>query len=257
MNKIRQIKIIFTLQFYSLEKLAKIILTGLFFLGVNLSFSQVSYQVKGMILQDDTTTGAPFAYVINTTTHSGVISDISGKFVIAATDKDSLMVKMLGYKPLVIHVKQLKNENDSVKVFKKFYLVPTIYQLGTVYVNTFKLKPNEREYMKRIINVPRVEGINVAESPLTALWQNFSKKGREMQKLRQIFEEVLRKEEVEKKLNTDILRKLLEDDSITLEKFRIACPEITDDFILYTQGYDLYSTITASWKSWKKKNKMK
>jgi hypothetical protein len=217
------------------------------------TFSQQKFLVKGRIMSADSVNGASFAYVINANTHNGVIADLNGNFTIVAAASDSLVVKMLGYDNLRFAINSLKNENDSVKAFKRFYLRQTAYQLNTVYINTFKLKPNERDYMKRVINRPKVEGINVAESPLTALWQAFSKKGKEMQKLQEIFENLLEREEIEKKVNTDILRQLLNDDSITMEQFRIACPEITDEFILYTEGYDLYSTITNSYKNWKKR----
>jgi hypothetical protein len=104
--------------------------------------------------------------------------------------------------------------------------------------------------MKRVINRPKVQGINVVESPITALWQNFSRKGREMQKLEAIFKDLLRKEEIEKRLNTEILRRLLNDENITLERFRIMCPEITDDFILYAEAYELYSQVSYSYDNY-------
>ncbi|MFN6037307.1 MAG: hypothetical protein ACK452_02470 [Bacteroidota bacterium] len=125
-----------------------------------------------------------------------------------------------------------------------------IYDLAPLYVNRFKIKPNERAYMQRVINRPKVTGLNVAESPITALWQAFSKKGREMQKLELIFKNLLRQEEIEKRLNTEILRKLLNDENITLQKFRIICPEITDDFILYSEAYELYSQVSASYQNY-------
>ena len=100
--------------------------------------------------------------------------------------------------------------------------------------------------MKRIINRPTVKGIDVAQSPITAMWQAFSKRGRELTKLQEIFEGVLRNEEIQKKVNTEMLRKLLNDDSITYEQYRIFCPEITDDFILAANGYDLDQTLVTA-----------
>ncbi|MBC7861479.1 MAG: hypothetical protein IAF38_00810 [Bacteroidia bacterium] len=178
-----------------------------------------------------------------------------GKFVIAANENDSLSVQVLGFEKLVIHVNKLANENDSVKAFKKFRLKITTYNLAAVYVNAFKIKPNERAYMKRIINRPTVRGIQIAESPITALWQRFSKRGKELEKLEKIFEDVLRKEAIDQKINTESLRKLVGDENITIEQFRIICPEITDDFILYADSYELYNAISASYKNWKKRMK--
>jgi hypothetical protein len=181
---------------------------------------------------------------------NGVVTDMRGNFVIAAGENDSIQFTCIGYTNVVYKVKNIPNANDSVKQFTKFYITKMIYDLAPLYVNRFKIKPNERAYMQRVINRPKVTGLNVAESPITALWQAFSKKGREMQKLELIFKNLLRQEEIEKRLNTEILRKLLNDENITLQKFRIICPEITDDFILYSEAYELYSQVSASYQNY-------
>lgn len=218
-------------------------------------FAQKTFQVRGTIFAPDSVAAVPFAYIINDCTHNGVISDINGRFVISAFENDSIHISYLGFQKLTFHVNKLTNENDSVKYSKKFFLARKEYDLGVVNINAFKIKPAERAYMLRIINRPKVLGVNTLESPLTALWQNFSKKGKELQKLEKIFEGLLRQEALDKKLNTDILRKLLNNESITITQFRIMCPEITDDYILYTNGYELYSSITNAYKFWKKNNK--
>ena len=181
---------------------------------------------------------------------NGVVTDMRGNFVIAASESDSIQFTCIGYSSIVYKVKNIPNINDSVKQFTKFFINKMIYDLAPLYVNRFKIKPNERAYMQRVINRPKVTGLNVAESPITALWQAFSKKGREMQKLELIFKDLLRNEEIEKRLNTEILRKLLKDENITLQKFRIVCPEITDDFILYAEAYELYSQVSASYQNY-------
>lgn len=228
----------------------KIIAAALFTLIGFAAFGQKIYQVKGALIESDSVSRQPipFAYVINLNTHNGVVTDMNGRFVIAAGENDSLQFSCVGFEKAVIKVKNIPDENDSVKIFKRFYLPRKVYELAAVYINKIKIKPNEREYMKRVINRPKVTGIDVATSPITALWQSFSKKGKEMQKLEALFTDLLRKEEIEKKLNTEILRKLVGDENITLEKFRIMCPEISDDFILSTEGYELYSTVSDAYR---------
>lgn len=211
------------------------------------NYSQKKYQVRGQLMEADSNNSVPFAYVINLNSRNGVVTDMKGNFVIAASENDSIQFTCIGFSGRVFKVKQIPDLNDSIKQFKKFYIKRVVYDLGMVTVNKFKIKPHEREYMQRVINRPKVQGLNVAESPITAIWQNFSRKGREMQKLEAIFKDLLRKEAIEKRLNTDILRKLLKDENITLEKFRIMCPEISDDYILYSEPYDLYSQVSASY----------
>ena len=211
-------------------------------------FAQRTFSVSGSLLEVDSQNVIPFAYVINLNSQNGVVTAGNGSFVISASEKDSLQFSCIGYEKLIVKVISIPNLNDSTKTYKKFYLKRKVYDLGMVYVTKIKIKPNEREYMNRIINRPKVQNINVAESPITALWQNFSKKGKELQKLEAIFIELLNNEQIEKKLNTEILRKLLDDENITLEKFRIICPEISDYFILHHDGYELYSVVSQTYK---------
>lgn len=233
----------------------KILLLSVFFLSLNPLLSQQKFLVRGSVFESDTNLAIPFAYVININTQNGVITDIQGRFSVIAGENDSLQFACIGYEKKIVKVNSIANENDSVKAFKKVHLKRKVYELGSVYVNTFKIKPNERDYMQRVINRPKVQGVNVVESPITAIWQAFSKKGKEMQKLEAIFTDLLRKEQIEQKVNTGILRKLLDDENITLEQFRILCPEITDDFILSNDGYELYSQISAAYKARNKRRK--
>ena len=238
-----------------MKNILKIGLMSLVFWQCELASAQKVFQVRGTIYESDSNTIVPFAYVINDCTHNGVISDMFGKFVIPAGENDSIHISYLGFEKVTFRVNKIANLNDSTKVYKRFFLAKKTYDLAMIYVNTFKIKPHERDYMNRIINRPKVTGINVMESPITALWQNFSKKGREMQKLEKIFEDLLRAEAIEKKVNTELLRKLLNNPDITVEQFRLICPEITDEYILYTDGYELYNSISESYKYYKKRTK--
>ena len=132
--------------------------------------------LKGTIYSSDSISVMPFAYVINTRTGQGQLSDVNGQFSIAANLTDSVLFSFIGYQRLKMPVKTLYIEiNKLCKVIMK----ETTYKINQVVVSEFKLKPYERDYMKRVISNSKLKTINAVESPISSLYMEFSKKGKE------------------------------------------------------------------------------
>ena len=112
----------------------------LLFCGV-LGFAQRNYIIQGILLEEDSINPIPFAYVINTKTGNGALSNYDGKFSIIASDKDSITFSYLGYLKRSIAVKNIRNLNDSTKTFLTVYLLKTIFLLKSYDVYDFKIKP--------------------------------------------------------------------------------------------------------------------
>ncbi|MCD6069222.1 MAG: hypothetical protein K0S33_4048 [Bacteroidetes bacterium] len=234
--------------FIRLKRLCSILLFAL------IAFSgqaQREFQVSGIILDEDSTSAIPFAYAINKQSGNGAVSDFNGQFTIKGFSGDTLSFSFLGYHKKEIVVKHIKSVNDSTKQFLKVILRREVYSLGTFNVNAFKIKPYEREYMERFINKPRITGINVVESPITAIYDQFSHKGRANRKLAALFEQMLIDEQVAQKFNPEILRRLTGDENIDFEKFKKYCYNVNDYFIINHEGYDLYAPIMDCYKRWK------
>jgi hypothetical protein len=210
--------------------------------------------VRGSIVGADSSTAIPFVYVINTNTGHGQMSDGNGKFFINANICDSIIFSFIGYKRLKIPVKKLFNGEGSQC---KIIMNETTYNLNQVVVSDFKLKPYENEYMKRVISGSKISTINAIQSPITALYMQFSQKGKEQRKLAKIFEDIFIQEEVGKKFNGETLRKLTGDENIDFEKFRKYCYYLSNDFIINNEGYDLYYRVMDCYYRWKEEGKGK
>ncbi|MBS1634565.1 MAG: carboxypeptidase-like regulatory domain-containing protein [Bacteroidetes bacterium] len=204
--------------------------------------------VKGLVADVDSVSPMPFVYVIDQTTGNGLMSDFNGKFVINADLKDTVLFSFVGYLKLRLPVKSLYHEDGSeTKVIMK----QMSYNLNQVVVSDFKLKPYEKDYMKRVIEGSHMPVVNALQSPISALYQQFSKKGKEQRKLARIFEELFEKEEVAKKFNPEVLRKLTGDENIDFEEFRKYCFYLSNDYILTHEGYDLYYRVMDCYYRWK------
>lgn len=220
-----------------------IILIGAYF---NPMFSQ--QLIKGIIVEGDSSTTMPFVYVINKTTGNGTMSDNSGTFYLKTNPQDTLLVSFVGYVKLKLPVSKLKtNANGDVRIVMR----KIIYNLNAVTVSAFKIKPYEREKMEKVIQDSKIRPINAIESPITAMYMQFSKRGKEQRKLASIFEQVLIDEQVNQKLNAEILRKLTGDDTIDFERFRKYCFSLTDYYIITHDGYDLYYKVMECYYRWK------
>ena len=61
--------------------------------------------------------------------------------------------------------------------------------------------------------------------------------------------------QVFKKFNGETLRKLTGDETIDFEKFRKYCYYLSNDFIINTEGYDLYYRVMDCYYRWKEEGK--
>jgi hypothetical protein len=164
------------------------------------------------------------------------MSDGNGKFSIIANDRDSIIFSFVGYIRLKIPASKLYKGFKETKVV----MIETAYKLNQVVVSDFKLKPYEKDYMKRVIQGSKQNVVNAMESPISALYMQFSQKGKEQRKLAAIFENIFIEEAVAKKFNAEVLRKLTGDETIDFEKFRKYCYYLSNDYIINHDGYDLY-----------------
>jgi hypothetical protein len=167
--------------------------------------------LKGVVVEKDSLTSMPFVYLINKSNGNGTMTDNEGRFILSSNYNDTLICSFVGYAKLYLPVNKLiANKNGEVKiVMGKQYI-----NLNTITVTSFKIKPYERNYMQSIIDRSKIQTLNYISNPISALYMQYSKEGKQVRKLAKIFEELFIEEEVQKKLSPEILRRLTGDDSI-------------------------------------------
>jgi hypothetical protein len=210
------------------------------------------FSISGTVYEEDSVTAMPFVNLVNARNGNGTLSDYNGHFTLIALNTDTIIFSYVGFARKKIPVAMIKNLSDSTKRPLKVVMRRIMVNLAPATAFATKYRQNEVDYMKRYVKQhATLKRIDALESPITALYQQFSRKGREQRKLQEIFERILVEEEVAKKFNPEILRQLTEDEFIDYERFRRYCWYLTDDFILTHEGYDLYSPIMDCYKRWK------
>jgi hypothetical protein len=212
------------------------------------SRSQAQQIIRGTVVEKDSSTLMPFVYIINKSNGNGTMSDNDGRFYLATNENDTLVCSYVGYAKAYVPVKQLKpNAKGEVKIV----MSQLPYSLDVVNVTVFKIKPYEREYMKDIIDRSQVRKLSYFQSPITALYMQYSKEGRQVRKLAAIFEKIIIEEQVQKKLSREILVRLTGDENIDYEAFRKYCYYVGDYYINDHDGVELYSKVMDCYKRWK------
>lgn len=176
------------------------------------------------------------------------MSDNDGKFSLYSDKNDTLICSYVGYLKAYVPVSSLKPDSKGLV---KIAMTPMMINLSQVTVSTFKIKPYERDYMNKIIDESKFKTIDYFQSPVSAMYLQFSKEGRQIRKLAKIFESIIIEEQVAKKFTPEILAKLTGDDKIDFEAFRKFCYTANNEFIITHEGAELYSRIMDCYKRWK------
>ncbi len=217
----------------------------IYFLPISYLFSQ--QVINGKIVDRDSSSAMPFVYIINKGNGNGTMSDNNGNFSLYLKTEDTLICSYIGYAKLIIPFKNILKQANGVY---KIIMTQMPVNLSMVTITSFKIKPYERDYMNKIIDESKIKTLDYFNSPISALYAQYSKEGRQIRKLARIFEDLLVEEQVQQKLSAEILRKLTGDDKIDYDAFRKYCYECNNQFIISHDGVDLYSRVMTCYKRW-------
>lgn len=220
----------------------------LFFLASLNLFSQAPAQeipitITGKVYQSDSLNLVPFAYVLNKNSSTGVVANMEAVYSVTGKTVDTIIFSYLGYHTQYIVLKPYKDSVKNNKLTLNVYLSQKQYELPTVQFIQNDFTENEKQYYGRIYNRPRA----TIESPISLLYERFSKRGKSLQKLDSLYEALLKEEFIKNRLNDAVLQRLTGNPRITVLEYRRKC-YIPDYFILTARDYELYSTINKCYK---------
>lgn len=164
------------------------------------SFSEAKAQqhyVTGQVLEHGAAKGVAGASVINMKTQVGTIADQDGQFLIKASLGDTLVVRSIGFRPTKYSVREqaldkqkvlLYLEEDSVHLKEvEIIALPTLEQLKRNYGNKQPARENSRNpaYIPPLEAPPKTGQIS-AGSPISAMYNLFSREGKQLLKLEEL-----------------------------------------------------------------------
>ncbi|MFD2248348.1 carboxypeptidase-like regulatory domain-containing protein [Pontibacter ruber] len=171
--------------------------------------AQKNIRVRGTVLQSDKKTPIPGAGIMKVGTTKGVVSDDKGEFLIDIETEDTLLIRAIGFKPLLYLPKKLPVSELRVNII----LQEDSVMLGEVEVTS---RPSEEMIQRALRNMKRQDPNYVKKpgyvagsepppppppapatvlSPVTMLYEMLSKEGKQNKKL----QEMLLQQEVERR----------------------------------------------------------
>lgn len=243
-----------------------IILATLFVISKNASaqFMKIADRVivAGYVFEETSGNPLPYVNVYIKKSRYGTISDTSGYFMLSALVNDTIVFSSLGYdKKYVILTDSASENNKPLIVFldTKFYEIRSVevialrkyqqleYEFTKMrlpdddYIfaaNNFPFRPAYLDYYERV-NAP---GLGLVFSPISALYDMFSKEGKEKQKLAELQSRDYLSSIIDKKVSTELIMKITGLSAEETIVFLNWC-NFSPEFILKLTDYDFISVI--------------
>lgn len=147
------------------------------------SFGQKCDQVllKGRVKDTIRPQGFYNMMVVNRTTGKGVFGQPNGAFNVYASPNDSITISVKNY--ALIHM--TVNPDSNCQCLHTFYIEGNVQEVAEVIVKPLKTLEQIREERESLAlrETRQVTGIEVLQSPITALYQAFSKKEQSKRKV--------------------------------------------------------------------------
>ncbi|MFN4234830.1 MAG: hypothetical protein ACK4IK_08495 [Bacteroidia bacterium] len=214
-----------------------IISIGLFNLLFGLRAQESRIKINGKVYDPDNPSAYYSLMIINKTTQHGILGEPDGSFTVYANKNDTIIIGCMGYQTTKItFADSIYKEEYNVKIpLQKLSI--TLKQievfaprdLDKILSDIERLGYNKNDYVK--------SGIDAAQSPITFLYQQFSRRERSIRKVAE-----LQNEDKKRELLKELFQKYVDYNIINLtnEQFDafIDFCNVSDDFLKYTSQYD-------------------
>jgi hypothetical protein len=213
-------------------------------------YAQTNSLIYGRTLSADRINIVQLASVLNTNQQKRAISNRQGYFKVLANPSDTIIITAIGYDSILFIAQELMSAagNDTIVVLlkSKNYLLkeakivssnPKRDSLARAAAEFLKTDPLMNNY-DRILN--RQKGGLM--SPLTAMYQQFSKEGKDAARFEDFLYYMEKQKLVDRRFNRDFVKKATNLPDIQLDEFMVYCKP-DKDFVLSASEYELIAKV--------------
>ncbi|MBW6480450.1 MAG: carboxypeptidase-like regulatory domain-containing protein [Bacteroidales bacterium] len=219
--------------------------------------------LKGFVVDERDSTAIPNVHIINLNRVKGTTSGNDGSFGILVNPGDSILFQAVGFvsDTLKITTEMLVGkERVIVPLIDKTYQLPTVdvYPWATFTDFKYAFLNFEDPESPINLNLPPVEfqpepgeGVGIViPGPITALYDHFSRRGRELAKYREVSEETVLARRASRVVNPEIVKRLTGIESEQEYYIFLDFCNISDEYIVSTQEYQVYQRILQCYKQY-------
>jgi len=200
--------------------------------------------IKGKLYESDSFSKIPFAIISLKGKMTAVTSDESGYFEINCARTDTLHIRHISYQIAYFPVKKF---HDSSHKIVKLYLKKKQVSLNQIIVSGNRLREDKKEEYKR--HLERVKPS--ISNPVSAIYETFSRRGKERTKMDEIYQRLLFRDELEARLPPQKLWLITYDRSVKVDDLLLLCP-ISSYFLKYSSDYEFYYHFNKCWEQYKR-----
>ncbi len=234
-------------------------LIGYFLLLFSYSLTAQTKIISGTILNGTDSTPVEYAHVVNSNSLVGVVSEINGKFTIAAKASDSLLISAIGYETLKIEASKIKTiiyvkraiyflEEHAVLPYKDFAEFKEAF-VELEIPDTARNKINQ-SFVLSAEELKMYDGSRGFSGGISGLLGKFNTYVQDKKN----YERLLQRDKYEallaKKFNPEMVGRVTRiKQNETISDFMDYC-DFTDQFIQYSSEYDLVTRILDCFKEY-------
>lgn len=209
------------------------------------SASGQSITFKAWLYEADSFTRVPFAVVSIKNKTVATTSDETGYFELPCNINDTLVVGHITYVRSYLPIKKLR---DSSQGKIKIYLYRKDVELVPVTINGRRLSQEKKEEYQH--HLERVRP--TISSPISAIYENLSRRGKERSKMDEIYSALLLRDQLEMRLPPRKLFLITGDRSVKLDDLLVLCP-VDSYFVMYASDYAFFAFFSHCWDEYKKR----
>lgn len=191
----------------------------------------------------------PFAYAVNKNSSAGTLSNEEGNFSLHIHIGDTLSFSYLGYSVTKLYTHLLKDSVKHKMLNVKIYLKPKASELKPILIVDHSFTKERKESYERKIDEYHRGISSPLASPISAMYYAWSKKGKELQKLSILYQQLLNDEIREHRLSPEKVRTITGNDNLDVKDFMYYC-YLPDQFVISSSDYDLFVAIKNCYKQY-------
>ncbi len=240
----------------------------------NFMFANLNMDIKrlsGVVIQKEDSAALENVHVINITRLRGTSTADDGRFAINMMVGDTIMFQAIGFKnDTIIVTEKFYRETDFVVVElrKKVYKLPGVdifpyatyseFRQAFIYFDDDKITDTvtrlDLDLPEQLYLAPTSEGAGVIMTgPVTLLYEQFSQRGREKRKYREVKQQAEKDGKMARLVNPTVVRSLTGlQDIKEINDFLDFC-NLSYDFIVNSKEYQVYQALLDCYRQYKKK----
>ncbi|HZG00961.1 MAG TPA: hypothetical protein VEY71_08160 [Chitinophagales bacterium] len=193
--------------------------------------------VRGVVVDSATQKPLNKTTVIRLSDNSVFFTDSLGRFDITCTRNDAVRFSFVGYKTLRLVVINVPDSASGYKKFLRIEMPVDKRALQQIVIQGERPEKEDTAYYARALKP--IEA-SLLQSPITAIYAEFSKKEKEKKQLQQILQTHYLNDLYRYRLPTSRLYTITGDKSFTPEILQRSCP-LSEFFLLNASDYELYN----------------